>query len=210
MRCGASRRKLPRGRAAEIEVICSRSPRTPRWTRFLIEFPFRVGPGTYDYVHVFTEAGADPIVEANFSVHLTHTISMTLVSDESVITEPIVINTVREFIDTKKAVFYPKGQHPSDLQIVTLGSADYDYKTEQYHKATDEQIADLLKKKVYWLGFRRGNQTTSVCIADPYDAVYLGVPTQRLEQAAAILGADGLVEVSGLYAHAGQAFAGSS
>ena len=128
---------------------------------------------------------------------------MTLVSDESVITEPIVINTVRKFIDTKKAVFYPKGQHPSDLQIVTLGSADYDYKTEQYHKATDEQIADLLKKKVYWLGFRRGNQTTSVCIADPYDAVYLGVPTQRLEQAAAILGADGLVEVSGLYAHAG-------
>src|SRR5258708_1023662 len=68
--------------------------------RFRIEFPFRVGPGTYDYVHVFTETGTDPIVEANFSVHLTHTISMALVSDESVITEPIVINAVRKFIDT--------------------------------------------------------------------------------------------------------------
>jgi hypothetical protein len=83
--------------------------------RFLIEFPFQPGPGTYDYVHVFTETGTDSIVEANFSVHLTHTISMAIVSDEAIITQPLVINAVRKFIDDKKALFYPKGLHPSDL-----------------------------------------------------------------------------------------------
>jgi len=68
-----------------------------------------------------------------------------------------------------------------------------------------EQIRDFLKKKVYWLGFRHGNQSAQVCIADPYDASYLNVSSERLQQAAAILSAEAVLQIdsSGFYANAG-------
>ena len=177
--------------------------------RFRIEFPFRMstGGGAFEFVHVVTESGIDAIVEAKFSVHLTDTIAVNIVSLESIVTEPLVINAVRKFIDTKQAVFHSKGQHPVDLQVVTIESSAYDYKAKRfvYHRATDEEIAEFLKRKVYWLGFRSGNQATRVCIANSYDAAYLGVSAKRLQQAGAILAADDFVHVdsSGLYASAG-------
>jgi hypothetical protein len=177
--------------------------------RFHIEFPFRMSTegGSFEFVHVVTESGIDTIVEAKFSVHLTHTIAVSIVSLESIVTEPLVINAVRKFIDSKRAVFHSQGQHPVDLQVVTIESSAYDYKAKRfvYHRATDEEIAEFLKRKVYWLGFRRGNQDTRVCIAAPYDAAYLGVSRERLQQASAILAADGFVQTdsSGLYANVG-------
>ena len=44
--------------------------------------------------------------EAKFSVHLTDTIAVQVVSLESVMTESLVINAVRKFIDAKQAVFH--------------------------------------------------------------------------------------------------------
>lgn len=176
---------------------------------FRIEFPFCMSTegGSFEFVHVLTVTGIDTVFEAKFSVHLTDTIAVNIVSLESVITEPLVVNAVRKFIDTKQAVFYPEGGHPVQLQIVTVESSDYDYKSKKfvYHKATDEEIVEFLKRKVYWLGFKRGNQLTQVCIADLYDSVYLGVSAERLQQAAAILAAEGFVQIdsSGLYANAG-------
>jgi len=177
--------------------------------RFRIEFPFGRSPegGSFDFVHVLTRSGHDMPVEANFTVHLSRTIAAEIVSLESVITEALVVNSVRRFIDGEEAVFYPQGEHPADLQVVTIGSSNYDYKTKRfvYHKTSNEDASNFLRRKVYWLGFRRGNQATRVCIADPYDAAYLGVSTERLQQAGAILAADGFVQTdsSGLYASAG-------
>jgi len=135
------------------------------------------------------------------------TTAINIVSLESVITEPLVVNAVRKFIDAKRALFYPEGKHPAQLQVVTVESSDYDYKAKRfvYHKATEEEIDGFLRRKVYWLGFRRGNQATRVCLADPYDAAYLGVSTDRLQQVGAILAADGFVQIdsSGLYANTG-------
>jgi hypothetical protein len=156
---------------------------------------------------VLTESGTGTVFEAKFSVHLTHTIAVQVVSLESLVTEPLVINAVRKFIDTKQAAFHPQGEHPVDLQVVTIESSAYGYRAKRflYHRASDEEIAEFLKRKVYWLGFRRGNQSTRVCIADPYDGAYLGVSTERLQQAGAILSADGVLQIdsSGLYANAG-------
>lgn len=177
--------------------------------RFQIEFPFNTSTesGSFAFVHVLTKCGIDPAVEANFSVHLPYTIVRQIVSLESVITEPLIVNAVRKFIDMEQVVLYPEGKHPSQLQVVAIQPADYDYKTKRftYVKATDEQIRDFLKRKVYWLGFRRGIQSTRVCIADPYDAAYLNVSSERLQQDAAILAAEGVLQIdsSGLYANAG-------
>ena len=183
---------------------------------FEIDFPFSRSTegGDFEFVHVHTKSGLDTVFEANFSVHLTHTIAVNIASLESIITEPLVVNAVRKFIDSKQAVFYAGGKHPLDLQVVTIQSSDYDYKTKRfvYQTATEEEIAGFLKRKVYWLGFRHGNQATRVCIADPYDAAYLGVSGERLQQAAAILAADDLVQLdsTGLYANRWQAPTGSS
>ena len=177
--------------------------------KFEIDFPFSRSTegGDFEFVHVHTQSGLDIVFEANFSVHLTHTMAVNIASLESIITEPLVVNAVRKFIDSKQAVFYAGGKHPLDLQVVTIQSSDYDYKTKRfvYQKATEEEIAGFLKRKVYWLGFRHGNQATRVCIADPYDAAYLGVSEERLQQAAAILAADDLVQLdsAGLYASIG-------
>ena len=177
--------------------------------KFRVGLPFRTSTTGGDFVsaRVFTENGTDLACEARFSVHLTDEASINLVSLEPIVSEPLVINAVRKFVDLKKALFYPKGEHPEQPQVVTIQSSDYDYKSKRfvYHRATDGEIADFLKRKVYRLGFRRGNQATRVCIADPYDAAYLGVPPERLQQESAILAADGFVQLdsSGLYANAG-------
>ena len=163
--------------------------------------------GSFESVHVSTKSGIDTIFEAKFSVRVTDTVAVNVVSLESVITEHLVVNAVRKFIDAKQALFYPEGKHPAQLQVVTVDTSDYDPKARKfvYHKATDEEIEGFLKRKVYWLGFRRGNQATKVCIADPYDTEYLGVSSGRLQQAGAILAADGFLQIdsSGLYAYAG-------
>jgi TIR domain len=176
---------------------------------FRINFPFRMSNegGSFESVHVSTKSGIDAVFEAQFSVRVTDTTAVNIVSLESVITEHLVINAVRNFIDAKHALFYPEGKHPAQLQVVMVESSDYDDKARRfvYHKATDEEIDSFLKRKVYWLGFRRGNQATRVCIADPYDAEYLGVSSERLQQTGAILAADGFLQIdsSGLYACAG-------
>ena len=176
---------------------------------FRIDFPFRMSPEVlpFECVHVLAKSGTDTVFEARFSVHVPDTTAINIVSLESVITESLVVNAVRKFIDAKQALFYPEGKHPAQLQVVTIESTDYDYKARRfvYHKATEEEIDGFLRRKVYWLGFRRGNQATRVCLADPYDAAYLGVSTDRLQQAGAILAADGFVQIdsSGLYANAG-------
>jgi hypothetical protein len=176
---------------------------------FAIEFPFARSTegGDYQFVHVHTKSGGDSAVEANFSVHLTHSVAINIASLEFIITEPLVINAVRRFVDAKEAVFYPDEKHPLDLQVVNIDTSTYDYKTKRFvfQKATDDEIAAFLKRKVYWLGFRRGNQGTRVCIADSYDAQYLGVSRERLQQSAAILAANGFVQLdpSGVFASAG-------
>jgi TIR domain len=177
--------------------------------RFRIGFPFRMSTSGVDLVsvHVRTETGTDTGFEARLSVHLTDEASVKVASLEPIVTEALVVNAVRKFVDSRQIVFYPNGEHRDLIQAVAIASSDYDYKAKRfvYHRATEEEIAAFLKRKVYWLGFRRGNQATRVCIADPYDAAYLGVSTERLQQTSAILAADGYVQIdaSGLYANAG-------
>ena len=176
--------------------------------RFRIGFPFRMSTTGVDLVsvNVRTETGTDTAFEARLSVHLTNEASMNVASLEPIVTEPLIVNAVRKFVDSGLIVFYPDGEH-REIQAVAIESSDYDYKAKRfvYYRATEEEITAFLKRKVYWLGFRRGNQATLVCTAAPYDAAYLGVSTERLQQASAILAADGFVQVdsSGLYANAG-------
>lgn len=164
-----------------------------------IEWPFQLSTdgGSYHFVHVHTKTLNAPPRVANFSVHLTHTIStMAFPSLEFVIVESCVVNSIRKAIGDG-AVFYSDGQHPSDLQIAVISSKIYESKPKRFHfaNATDQEITDFLIRKVYWLGFKQGRKKTAVLIADPFDAEYLGASVQHLERVADLIAANGLIEL---------------
>lgn len=174
-----------------------------------IDFPFRMSleGGSFESVHVLLKTVGNKTYEAKLSLRLADTVGVNIVSLDSIITEPIVVNAVRKDIDENKVTLHAEGTHPTELQAVTIQSTDYDYKARRFvfNKSNDEDIERFLKRKVYWLGFRRGTQSTQVCVAHPYDAEYLGVSVERLQQSAAILAADEILQIdpSGSYASAG-------
>jgi pyrimidine deaminase RibD-like protein len=80
------------------------------------------------------------------------------------------------------------------LQEVWLTTSDYEgRKGFSFQKASDGEIRQFILRKVYWLGFNEGDQSTEVWICDPYDAEYLGTTTNHLKQLAQILAAEDLI-----------------
>jgi len=113
-----------------------------------------------------------------------------------VLTESPIVNAIRKTIDGRTIGFFEPGKHPQSLQEVSLTTSDYETKGGFFfEKATDEEIRRLILRKVYWLGFGEGDQSTEVWICDPYDAEYSGTTVNRLKQLAQILAADGLVRL---------------
>jgi hypothetical protein len=171
--------------------------------RFEIRFPFRrsvSGASVYS-VWVVVRSGWDEVLESNFTVSITDTVAVNLASLESVITESLVVNSVRKYLDTKKVKFH---REAAGVQDIVIGSSAFDWKPKKFtfHKCNEEQVEGFLIRKVYWLGFRRGTSANWVCISDPYDAEYLGTNRMRLQQVAAIAAANGYLHLdsSGIYA----------
>jgi len=59
----------------------------------------------------------------------------------------------------------------------------------------EEEIEEFLLGKTYWLAFKRGERRTTVWIADPWDAEYLGTTVAALIQAAQILEAKKMISL---------------
>ena len=78
-------------------------------------------------------------------------------------------------------------------------------------RSTDLAVQQFQAAKCYWLGFRRGRKNTSVWIADPWDAAYLGVSIQDLVRAAETQQARRLIRISddGEFAYAEDALIAS-
>lgn len=165
-----------------------------------IHWPFRAVQTSDDYfVHVLARVGSPWSYEANFSVLLSgFDKSRVGPSLSPPLLEKHVINTIRTAFDKNLADFYPIGQHPATLQQVRIDLS------EPRKPASDSAVKDYLKRKVYWLGFREGDERTQIGIADPYDLAYLGQTAQRLKQLARIIQANGDIDLdtSGQFAHA--------
>jgi hypothetical protein len=70
---------------------------------------------------------------------------------------------------------------------VPFSARQYSFKRQQWEfaQASDEQVAELLRRKLYWatkLGAKRAR------VADPIDAQYVSSPVSRLLDAAVRLG----------------------
>jgi len=163
-----------------------------------VHWPFRpIQNEVASFVHVLCRVGSPWTHEANFTVK-ADALFLDVPTLQRPVLEPFVVNGIRIQVDQERVDFYRVGHHPATLQQIYLSQ---DFFTQR-DAPTDLQIQEFLKKKTYWLGFREGDETPVIPVADPYDCTYLGRPGQRLKQLARVLAAEGVITLdqSGDYA----------
>ncbi len=152
--------------------------------RIELEWPFRrSGSGADFYVlhgdlHLESGEGLHCLV----AVQMTLTVKEVLPSLEPADVEAPAINILRKETDRKQLEFL---KSPKRVPV-PFSARQYSFKRQQWDfaKASDEQVAELVRRKVYWnskLGAAR------VWLADPTDAQYVSSPASRLLEAASHL-----------------------
>ncbi len=152
--------------------------------RIELEWPFRrSGAGADFYVlhgdlHLESGEGLHCLV----ALQMTLTVKEVLPSLEPADVEAPAINILRKEIDRKQLEFL---KSPKRVPV-PFSARQYSFKRRQWDfaKASEEQVAELVRRKVYWnskLGAAR------VWIADPTDAQYVSSPASRLLEAASRL-----------------------
>ena len=118
-------------------------------------------------------------LHALVAVQLTLTVRDVLPSLEPSDAEAPVTNALRKETDRKQLEFV---KSPKRLPV-SFNSRIYDFRRNRwaFHESSDDDVAALLKRKVYWQTKLGGQQ---VPIADPIDAQYLSTtPDHMLEVA---------------------------
>mgnify|MGYP005811335803 CR=1 FL=1 len=137
-------------------------------------------------------------LHALIAVNLSLTVAEVLPSLERRDTEAPVINALRKEVDSKQIEFMKSPK----LVPVHFNSRYWSFKQNKwtFPAATDEQITQLLLRKVYWAD--RVSNGANVTIADPVDAQYVSSTPERMREIAQKLASQGLIKVAGAYASA--------
>ena len=115
-------------------------------------------------------------------VVITHQQSIFDLKENPFLIQECIVNSIRLNIDADTIKFYPETAHPLELQEVKLLIASS-------HALHGEALDNFIREKVIWLGFRTGDASSLVWIADAWDATYLGTSVAELKRAAAVLNA---------------------
>ena len=174
-----------------------------------LQWPFhRSGSGADFWVlHGDIRLEGSDGLHAPVAVNLSATVREVLPSLEAKDAEIPVINALRKEVDRKQIEFVKSGK----LKPVAFSSRHYDFKRGKwvFGKASDEEIATFVERKVYWgtkvsTEYREpGTQSggSKVWIGDPTDAQYLETtPEHLLEVAGRLVAGDRLVRMEGEYA----------
>jgi hypothetical protein len=147
-----------------------------------IEWPQEpFGNRAASYVRVSVSDTRDGRV-AHCYVVITHQQSIFDLKEDPFLIQESIVNSIRLYIDADKIKFYPETAHPIELQEVKLA-------VKASIVTTSDSIDNFIRGKVIWLGFRSGDATSAVWIADPWDAGYLGTSAAELKRAAEVLNA---------------------
>jgi len=152
--------------------------------RIELEWPFRrSGAGADFYVlHGDLRLESGEGLHCLVAVQMTLTVKEVLPSLEPADVAAPVINILRKEVDRKQLEF----QKSPKRVPVPFSARQYSFKRQQWDfaQATDEKVAELVRRKVYWNG-KIG--AAPVWIADPTDAQYVTSPASRLIETAARL-----------------------
>ena len=166
---------------------------------FRLDWPFRAASSGADFHVLHTEIALENSggLRALVAVNLSVTLREVLPSLEAKDAEAPVINALRKDVDRKQVEFVKSGK----LIPLPFSSRHYDFKRSQwvFGKATDENIARLIERKIYWQTRLVGGD---VWLDDPTEALYVQSTTEHLAEIAAGLAKLGLFTMSRGYATA--------
>jgi hypothetical protein len=161
---------------------------------FKLEWPFRraTSGADFDVLHtVITLENSDGL-RALVAVNLSVTLREVLPSLEPKDTEAPIINALRKEVDRKQTEFAKSGK----LVPLPFSSRHYSFKQKQwvFGKASDEEIAQLIERKVYWQTRLVGGDAW---LGDPTEALYLDTNFDHIAKIAAGLARQGLFTQTG-------------
>jgi len=156
---------------------------------FKLEWPFRraTSGADFDVLHTVITLEHSEGLRALVAVNLSVTLREVLPSLEPKDTEGPVINALRKEVDHKQTEFAKSGK----LVPLPFSSRHYSFKLKQwvFGKATDEEIARMIERKVYWQTRLVGGD---VWLGDPTEALYVDTTLDHIAEIAARLAQQGL------------------
>jgi len=161
---------------------------------FHLEWPFRKSTSGADFfvLHADIRLESSAGMHAPVAVNLSATVREVVPSLEAKDIEGPVINALRKEVDRRQLEFVKSGK----LVPVQFSSRHYDFKRKKwmFGKASDEEIALLLARKVYWQTRLIGG---AVWIGEPAEALYVENSTEHLLDVAKKMEMEGLIKLEG-------------
>jgi hypothetical protein len=137
---------------------------------FKLEWPFHKSTSGADFyvLHADIVLEDSPELHSRVAVNISATVREVMVSLEPKDSEGPVINSLRKEVDRHQLEFLKSGK----LVPVNFSSRHWDFKRSKwvFGAATDEVIASLLMRKVYWQSKVAGGKAW---LGDPTEAMYL-------------------------------------
>lgn len=166
---------------------------------FKFEWPFRhaTSGADFDVLHAVITLENSGGLRALVAVNLSATLREVLPSLEPKDTEAPLINALRKEVDHKQTEFVKSGK----LVPLPLSSRHYNFKLKQwvFGKSTDEEVARMIERKVYWQTRLVGGD---VWLGDATEALYLDTSTDHIAEIGAGLAHQGLFTMARRYATA--------
>jgi len=166
---------------------------------FKLEWPFRhaTSGSDFDVLHTVITLENSGGLRALVAVNLSATLREVLPSLEPKDTEAPLINALRKEVDRKQMEFVKSGK----LVPLPFSSRHYNFKLQQwvFGKSTDEEIARMIERKVYWQTRLVGGD---VWLGDRTEALYLDTSTDHIAEIGAGLAQQGLFTMARRYATA--------
>jgi hypothetical protein len=166
---------------------------------FHLEWPFHKSTSGADFFVLHTDIRLEGSagLHAPVAVNLSVTVHEIMPSLEAKDAEGPVINSLRKEVDRHQIEFVKSGK----LVPVHFSSRHYDFKRHKwvFGKASDDDIALLLTRKVFWQTRLVGGK---VWIADPTDALFVETAPEHLIDIAKKLELQGLIQRQGEWATA--------
>jgi len=167
----------------------------------LIEFkwPFHSSTAGADFwvLHADVKLGNSDGLHAPVAVNLSATVREVLPSMQPLDVEGPVVNALRKEVDRRQLEFLKSGK----LVPVQFSSRYYDFKRSKwvFGKASDDDIARLISRKVFWQSRLLGG---NVWMGDPAEALYVESTVPHVLEIARGLAESGLMTLEGEWASA--------
>ena len=157
-----------------------------------LNWPFRPSGGGADFFVLHGDIRLENTdgLHVPVAVNMTQTVREALPSLEPQDTEGPVINALRKEVDNLQLEFLKSPK----LLPVSFSSRFYDLRRKQwtFHHASEAELADFVRRKIYWEHKLAGSGGKS-WLADPVDLSYLGATAERMLEAARRLAGEGLI-----------------